>query len=140
MAVLVIAEHDNASVKDATHKTVTAASQIGGDVDILVAGKGIKSAVAQAAKIDGVRAVIGVDHATLERQLAEAMETVVLGLMGNYDAVIAADTTTHKNYMPRVAAKLDVQQISSITGVESCLLYTSPSPRDATLSRMPSSA
>ena len=99
MALLVIAEHDNASVKDATHKTVTAASQIGGDVDILVAGKGIKNAVAQAAKIDGVRAVIGVDHATLERQLAEAMETVVLGLMGNYDAVIAADTTTHKNYL-----------------------------------------
>ena len=126
MAVLVIAEHDNASVKDATHKTVTAASQIGGDVDILVAGKGIKSAVAQAAKIDGVRAVIGVDHATLERQLAEAMETVVLGLMGNYDAVIAADTTTHKNYMPRVAAKLDVQQISSITGVESADTFVRP--------------
>lgn len=126
MAVLVIAEHDNASLKDATHKTVTAASKMGGDIDILVAGKGVKDVMAQAAKIDGVRAVIGVDHASLERQLAEAMETVVVGLMGNYDAVVAADTTTHKNYMPRVAAKLDVQQISSVTGVESADTFVRP--------------
>lgn len=126
MAVLVIAEHDNASLKDATHKTVTAASKMGGDIDILVAGKGVKDVVAQAAKIDGVRAVIGIDHASLERQLAEAMETVVVGLMGNYDAVVAADTTTHKNYMPRVAAKLDVQQISSVTGVESADTFIRP--------------
>ena len=126
MAVLVIAEHDNASLKDATHKTVTAAAKMGGDVDILVAGKGVKAVVAAAAKIDGVRAVIGVDHATLERQLAEAMETVVTGLMGGYDAVLAPDTTTHKNYMPRVAAKLDVQQISSVTGVESADTFVRP--------------
>ena len=126
MAVLVVAEHDNASLKDATHKTVTAASKMSGDVDILVAGKGMKAVVAAAAKIDGVRAVIGVDHASLERQLAEAMETVVVGLMGNYDAVLAADTTTHKNYMPRVAAKLDVQQISSVTGVESADTFVRP--------------
>jgi len=118
MAVLVIAEHDNASLKDATHKTVTAASKVGGDIDILVAGKGIKDVM--------VRAVIGVDHASLERQLAEAMETVVTGLMGNYDAVLAPDTTTHKNYMPRVAAKLDVQQISSVTGVESADTFVRP--------------
>jgi len=126
MAVLVIAEHDNASLKDATHKTVTAATKMGGDIDILVAGKGVKDVMAQAAKIDGVRAVIGVDHASLERQLAEAMETVVVGLMGDYDAVLAADTTTHKNYMPRVAAKLDVQQISSVTGVESADTFVRP--------------
>jgi len=126
MAILVIAEHDNASLKDATHKTVTAASKMGGDIDILVAGKGVKDVMAAAAKIDGVRAVIGVDHDSLERQLAEAMETVVVGLMGNYDAVLAADTTTHKNYMPRVAAKLDVQQISSVTGVESADTFVRP--------------
>ena len=126
MAILVIAEHDNASLKDATHKTVTAAAKMGGDVDILVAGKGMKAVVAAAAKIDGVRAVIGVDHASLERQLAEAMETVVVGLMGGYDAVLAPDTTTHKNYMPRVAAKLDVQQISSVTGVESADTFVRP--------------
>ena len=126
MAILVIAEHDNASLKDATHKTVTAAAKMGGEVDILVAGKGVKDVVAAAAKIDGVRAVIGVDHASLERQLAEAMETVVTGLMGGYDAVLAPDTTTHKNYMPRVAAKLDVQQISSVTGVESADTFVRP--------------
>ena len=126
MAVLVIAEHDNASLKDATHKTVTAAAKMGSDVDVLIAGKGVKSVVAAAAKIDGVRAVIGVDHATLERQLAEAMETVVVGLMGNYDAVLSPDTTTRKNYMPRVAAKLDVQQISSVTGVESADTFVRP--------------
>ena len=126
MAILVVAEHDNASLKDATHKTVTAASKMGGDVDILVAGKGVKDVMAAAAKIDGVRAVIGVDHASLERQLAEAMETVVVGLMGSYDAVLAADTTTHKNYMPRVAAKLDVQQISSVTAVESADTFVRP--------------
>jgi electron transfer flavoprotein alpha subunit len=126
MAVLVIAEHDNASLKDATHKTVTAAAKMGGDVDILVAGKGIKDVMAAAAKIDGVRAVLGVDHATLERQLAEAMEAVVVPLMDGYDAVLAADTTTHKNYLPRVAAKLDVQQISSITGVESADTFVRP--------------
>ena len=126
MAILVVAEHDNKSVKDATHKTVTAAAKMGKDVDILIAGKGIKDVMAHAAKIDGVRAVIGVDHASLERQLAEAMETVVVGLMDGYDAVVAPDTTTHKNYMPRVAAKLDVQQISSVTGVESADTFVRP--------------
>lgn len=126
MAILVIAEHDNASLKDATHKTVTAAAAMGGDIDVLVAGKGVKDVMTAAAKIDGVRAVIGVDHDSLERQLAEAMETVVVGLMGNYDAVLSPDTTTHKNYMPRVAAKLDVQQISSVTGVESADTFVRP--------------
>jgi electron transfer flavoprotein alpha subunit len=126
MAILVVAEHDNVSLKDATHKTVTAAAQMGADVDILVAGKDIKDVVAAAAKIDGVRAVLGVDHDTLERQLAESMQTVLVPLMDIYDAVLAPDTTTHKNYMPRVAAKLDVQQISSITGVESADTFVRP--------------
>ncbi|MGB0905924.1 MAG: electron transfer flavoprotein subunit alpha/FixB family protein [Maricaulaceae bacterium] len=118
MAILVIAEHDNENLKDATHKTVTAAKAMGGDVDVLVAGKGVKDVSAQAAKIDGVRKVIACDHVSLKRQLAESMETVVVPLMAGYDAVLAPDTTTHKNYMPRVAALLDVQQISSITGIE----------------------
>ena len=126
MAILVIAEHDNSDLKDATHKTVTAAKALGGDVDILVAGKGVKDVMAQAAKIDGVRHVIGVDHVSLTRQLAEAMEAVIVPLMSEYDAVLAPDTTTHKNYMPRVAAKLDVQQISSVTGVESADTFVRP--------------
>jgi len=117
MAILVIAEHDNVALKDATHKTVTAAQALGGDIDILVAGKGVKDVSAEAAKISGVRKVIACDHESLRRQLAESMEKVVVPLMAGYDAVLAADTTTHKNYMPRVAAKLDVQQISSVTGI-----------------------
>ena len=126
MAILVIAEHDNKDLKDATHKAVTAALAMGGDVDVIVAGKGVKDVMGQASKIDGVRAVLGVDHKVLERQLAEAMEAVIVPLMGDYDAVVAPDTTTHKNYMPRVAAKLDVQQISSVTAVESADTFVRP--------------
>lgn len=126
MAILVVAEHDNSALKDATHKTVTAAKAMGGDVDILVAGHDMNAVVEQAAKIDGVRAVFGVDHPTLARQLAEAMQAVIVPLMSGYNAILAPDTTTHKNYMPRVAAKLDVQQISSITGVESADTFVRP--------------
>jgi len=126
MAVLVVAEHDNADLKDATHKTVTAAQSMGGDIDVLVAGKGVKDVAAQAAKLDGVRKVIVCDHVSLARQLAESMEVVLVPLMDGYDAVLAPDTTTHRNYMPRVAAKLDVQQISSVTGVESADTFVRP--------------
>ena len=126
MAILVVAEHDNSNLKDATHKTVTAAAAMGGDVDVLVAGKGVKDVSAQAAKIAGVRKVISCDHVSLTRQLAESMEEVLVPLMSGYDAVLAPDTTTHKNYMPRVAAKLDVQQISSITGVDSADTFVRP--------------
>ena len=126
MAILVVAEHDNKTLKDATHKTVTAAKAMGGDVDVLVAGKGVKDVMAQAAKIDGVRAVIGVDHVSLTRQLAEAMQVAIVPLMDGYDAILAPDTTTHKNYMPRIAAMLDVMQISSITGVESADTFVRP--------------
>ena len=126
MAILVVAEHDNKTLKDATHKTVTAAKAMGGDVDVLVAGKGVKDVMAQAAKIEGVRAVIGVDHVSLTRQLAEAMQVAIVPLMDGYDAILAPDTTTHKNYMPRIAAMLDVMQISSITGVESADTFVRP--------------
>ena len=126
MAILVVAEHDNSDLKDATHKAVTAAAAMGGDVDVLVAGKGVKDVSAAAAKISGVRKVIAVDHVSLTRQLAESMEEVIVPLMSDYDAVLAPDTTTHKNYMPRVAAKLDVQQISSITAVESADTFVRP--------------
>ena len=126
MAILVVAEHDNSDLKDATHKTVSAAAAMGGDVDVLVAGKGVKDVSAAAAKISGVRKVIAVDHVSLTRQLAESMEEVIVPLMAGYDAILAPDTTTHKNYMPRVAAKLDVQQISSVTGVESADTFVRP--------------
>ncbi len=126
MAILVIAEHDNETLKDSTHKTVTAAMQIGGDIDILVAGKGVKDVAAQAAKIAGVRKVLACDHISLKRQLAEAMQEVVVPLMAGYDAVLTPDTTTGKNFMPRIAAALDVMQISSISGVEASDTFVRP--------------
>jgi electron transfer flavoprotein alpha subunit len=118
MTTLVVAEHNNASLNDATSKTVSAAKAVGGDIDILVAGHGASAAAEAAAKIDGVRAVITVEHDLLARQMPEAMEVTIMALMDGYDTVMAADTTTHKAYMPRVAAKLDTQQISSVTGIE----------------------
>ena len=104
MAVLVIAEHDNASLNDATHKVVTAAAKFGGDVDILVAGEGAGDVAAAAAKVSGVRKVVHVDGASVAKQLAEAMEALVVPMMSGYDAVF-------------IPAKLDVMQLSDITDV-----------------------
>ena len=117
MAVLVIAEHDNAALSDATHKTVTAAARFGGDVDVLVAGSGADAVAAAAAKIDGVRKVLHAEGAAYEKQLAEAMEALIVPLMSGYDALFAPATTTVKNVTPRIAAKLDVMQLSDITDV-----------------------
>ena len=88
MAVLVVAEHDNASLKDATSKVVTAAKAIGGDVDVLVAGSNAGAAAAAAARVDGVRKVLQADGATLAKQMAEPLETLIAPLMANYDAEI----------------------------------------------------
>ena len=118
MAVLVIAEHDNASLSDATNKTVTAAGGFGGDVDVLVAGEGAGAVAKAASKIAGVRKVLHADAAPLKKQLAEAMEALVVPLMDGYDAVLAPATTMGKNVMPRIAAKLDVMQLSDVTAIE----------------------
>jgi len=118
MAVLVIAEHDNATVKDATNKVVTAAKAMGGDVDVLVAGSNAGGAAAAAAKIDGVRKVLQADGATLAKQMAEPLEALIVPLAANYDAVLFPASTTGKNAAPRVAAKLDVSQVSGVIGVE----------------------
>jgi electron transfer flavoprotein alpha subunit len=117
MAVLLIAEHDNAHLKDATHKALTAAAQMGGDVHVLVAGHNASGAAAHAAKLSGVKKVLHVEAASLDRPLAEPMAAVIAGLAGNYDHIAAAATTNGKNYMPRVAALLDVMQISDISEV-----------------------
>ena len=119
MAVLLIAEHDNASVKDATHKALTAAAQMGGDVHVLVAGNNAAAAAAQAAKLDGVKKVLHVDSATLERPLAEPMAALIVSLAPAYDHIVAAATGNGKNFMPRVAALLDVMQVSDISEVKS---------------------
>jgi electron transfer flavoprotein alpha subunit len=119
MAVLLIAEHDNKSLKDATHKALTAAAQMGGDVHVLVAGNNADGAAAQAAKLTGVKKVLHVESAALERPIAEPMAATIVGLAGSYDHLVAAATTNGKNYMPRVAALLDVMQISDISEVKS---------------------
>ncbi len=117
MAVLVVAEHDNTTLKDATHKVVSAAAAMGGDVDVLVAGSDAGAVAAAAAKIAGVRAVLHADGATLAKQMAEPMEALIVPLMGKYDAVLFPATTTGKNAAPRIAAKLDVMQLSGVTAV-----------------------
>lgn len=117
MAVLVIAEHDNAALNDATHKVVTAAAKFGGDVHVLVAGAGAGAVAEAAGKIDGVAKVIHADGASLAKQMAEPMEALIVPMMANYDALFVPATTTGKNAAPRIAAKLDVMQLSDITDV-----------------------
>ncbi|HEY5105592.1 MAG TPA: FAD-binding protein [Caulobacteraceae bacterium] len=117
MAVLVVADHDNHSLKDNTHKTVTAARALSSDVDILVAGAGVAEVAAQAAKIDGVRKVLTAQSDALGAGIAEAMAACVLPLMSAYDAVLVAATSAGKNFAPRVAAKLDAAPISEIIQV-----------------------
>ncbi|AGP85961.1 electron transfer flavoprotein subunit alpha/FixB family protein [Alteromonas mediterranea] len=119
MSVLVYAEHDNASLKTETHKLVNAAQKMGGDIHVLVAGEGCQAVAEAAAQVDGVAKVLVADNAAYKHQLAENTADLVLELAGDYSHVVAAATTTGKNFMPRVAALLDVAQISDIIGVES---------------------
>jgi electron transfer flavoprotein alpha subunit len=124
MAVLVIATHDNASLKEATAKLVDAAQKIGGDIDVLVAGQNCQPAAEAAAKIAGVRKVLSADGVTLAKQIAEPMEHLIVGLAGAYDALLFPADTTGKNAAPRVAAKLDVMQISNVIAVEGPKTFT----------------
>jgi electron transfer flavoprotein alpha subunit len=117
MAILVLAEHSNAALNDATAKTVSAAAAFGGDIDVLVAGNNAGPAAAAAAKLAGVRKVLHADGAVFEKPTAEALEALIVPLMANYDALFAPATTNGKNAAPRVAAKLDVMQLSDITKV-----------------------
>jgi electron transfer flavoprotein alpha subunit len=119
MATLLIAEHDNTSVKDSTHKALTAAHQMGGDVHVLVAGHNAGAAAAHAAKLHGVKKVLHVDAAQYVRPLAEPMGALIVALAGHYSHIVAAATTNGKNYMPRAAALLDVMQVSDISEVKS---------------------
>ncbi len=117
MASLVLAEHDNAVLKDATHKTVTAAAAISTPVHVLVAGENCAAIADAAAKIAGVEKVLLADAALYAKQLAEPMALLILSVADKYDAIIAPATTTGKNILPRVAAKLDTPQISEILKV-----------------------
>jgi len=126
MSVLIIAEHDNATLKPATLHTVTAAQKIGGDIHILVAGQGVDGAAAAAAKVAGVAKVLKADDAAYAHQLAENVAKLIVALAPNYSHVLAAATVNGKNFMPRAAALLDVQQISEISGVESADTFVRP--------------
>ncbi len=117
MAALLIADHDGASIKDATAKALTAARALGGPVHVLVAGSGCAAAAEAAAKLEGVEKVLVVDAPAFAHQLAEPMADLVASLAGPYDALLAAATSNGKNMMPRVAALLDVMQISDIIKV-----------------------
>ncbi len=119
MANLVIAEHDNSEIKPATLNTITAAMQIGGDIDVLVAGKDCGAAAEAAAAIAGVNKVLVADAPAYEHQLAENLAPLLVSLAGNYSHLIAPATTFGKNVMPRAAALLDVAQISDIAEVVS---------------------
>ncbi|HSR78246.1 MAG TPA: FAD-binding protein [Xanthobacteraceae bacterium] len=117
MTTLLIAEHDNKVLKDATAKALTAASGLGGEVHVLVAGKDCRAVADAAAKLKGVGKVLLADAALYDHMLAEPVAALIVSLAPNYDAIVAAATTTGKNFLPRVAALLDVMQISDIVKV-----------------------
>ena len=126
MAALVIAEHDNLSLKPATLNAVAAALQCSPEVDVLVAGSGADAAAAAAAQMAGVRKVIQVDAPALGDQLAEPLAAQILSIASNYSHLLAPATANGKNVMPRVAAKLDVAQLSDITKVVSADTFERP--------------
>ena len=126
MAVLVLAEHDNKSIRKATLNAVAAAKKIGGDIHILVAGHQAGDAAKAAAQVAGVAKVLHADAAHLGEFLAESVAALVVSLAKSYSHILAPSTSNGKNIMPRVAALLDVQQISDITAVESADIFVRP--------------
>lgn len=126
MTILLIADHENGALADSVSKVVTAASEIGGDIHLLVAGSGCGDASAAASQIAGVTKVLVADDAAYAHQLAEPMADLLVSLAGDYDVLITAASSSGKNVMPRVAALLDVMQISEITKVISSDTFERP--------------
>ncbi|MEO8008632.1 MAG: electron transfer flavoprotein subunit alpha/FixB family protein, partial [Betaproteobacteria bacterium] len=126
MAILIIAEHDNSSIKPALLNTVAAAQKIGGDIDILVAGHQCTGAAKAAAAIPGVKKVLVADAAHYAHALAESLCTLIVSIAKSYSHVLASSTSAGKNVLPRVAALLDVAQISDIIKVESADTFVRP--------------
>ena len=126
MAILVIAEHENGALAGATLNTVAAAQKIGGDVHMLVAGQGLSAVAEAAAKVAGVAKVLVADNAAYAHQLPENVAPLIVGLAAGYSHVLAPATTNGKNFLPRVAAQLDVDQISEIISVESADTFKRP--------------
>ena len=117
MTTLLLAKHDNKSLNEATRKALTAAKQLGAPVHVLVAGHDAKAVAEAAARLDGVEKVLHAEDASYEHRLAEPLSALIVSLAGPYDAIVAPGTTTGKNVMPRVAALLDVMQVSEVTKV-----------------------
>ena len=126
MAILLIAEHNNQSLKTETHKVVQAATAIGGDITVLVAGFNCGAAASEAAAINGVSKVLVADNAAYEHQLAENIAALVAELGKDFSHILSAATTTGKNFLPRVAALLDVAQISDVIAIESADTFVRP--------------
>ena len=126
MTTLLLAEHDNTALSEQTAKAMTAAVQMGGDIHVLVAGSGASAVAEAAAKLDGATKVLHVDGAPYAHGLAEPLADLIVKLAGDYDAIVAPATTTAKNVMPRVAALLDVMQISDVIAVESADTFKRP--------------
>lgn len=126
MTILVIAEHDNSTLKGATLNAVTAATEMGDELHLLVAGSNCGAAAEAAAQVAGVSKVLVADAASYEHQLAENVSKLIVELAGNYSHVVSPATTNGKNFMPRVAALLDVAQLSDITAVESADTFQRP--------------
>ena len=126
MSILVIAEHDNASLNAATLNVITAAKAIGGDIDVLVAGESCAAVGEAAAKVDGVNKVLVADNAAYGHQLAENLGLLIADVGKDYAYILSAATTTGKNVMPRAAVLLDVAQISDIISVESADTFKRP--------------
>ena len=135
MTTLLIAEHDHGSLKDATTKALTAAKALGAPVHLLVAGTNVQGVAQAAAKLDGVEKVLVADDTRFDHMLAEPTAALIASLAGPYDAVVAAATTTGKNVMPRVAALLDVMQVSDIIKVRRARTPSSGRSTPATPSR-----
>src|SRR4026209_353860 len=126
MSVLVVAEHDNKTVKKATLNTIAAAQKLGADIHVLVAGHNAAAAAGEAAKVTGVKKVLHADAPHLGEFLAENVAALIVSLGKNYSHILAPATSTGKDVMPRAAALLDVQQISDISGVESADTFVRP--------------
>nr|WP_321980697.1 electron transfer flavoprotein subunit alpha/FixB family protein [uncultured Cohaesibacter sp.] len=126
MTTLLIAEHNNAALNDATAKALTAALELGGDVDILIAGKDCAAAAEEAAKLSGAAKILVAESDALGHHIAEALSAQVVAMADAYDAIVAPATSVGKNFMPRVAALLDVMQLSEITKIVSADTFERP--------------
>ncbi|WP_421787962.1 electron transfer flavoprotein subunit alpha/FixB family protein [Hyphobacterium sp.] len=126
MSILLVAEHDNSALNDATRAAVTAAQAIGGAIHVLVAGSGAGEVAKAASALNGVDKVLHADADVFKKPTAEALEGLILPMMDGYDVLMAVASTTGKNFAPRIAAKLDVMQISEIVSVESADTFVRP--------------